>query len=353
VLVFVGMKRLLVIILVLLVAGGVAAWVGLNYEGLLSSAPEISTVRYDVDADGEVELARWNLDGSVVLWRWDRNSDGEPELVAYDARVGADGNLVPAGTIVAWDWAGDSVIDEGAVPGEVQDFLKREEIAAALAVPPEGELALVGREIQGLVEQIREGYDDWRLSGLRMPIVGASLPDLNTLLPGAPRAYRNGIHQGFDMMPGHIGVPTGYSAPAVAAKDGTVIRADLDYREMTPQEHQAALEAARNSGTTPPEILDMLRGRQVWIDHGAGVITRYCHLSGVASGVTEGSEVAAGDIVGFVGNSGTEGGVAGTQAGAHLHFELRIDDRYFGEGMSPDQIRERARELFQVQQSSS
>lgn len=342
------MKRVIVIILVLLVLVGVAAWFGLNYEDLLTTAPEVATVRYDVDADGDVELVRWDLDGSVVLWHWDRDSDDALELVAYDAVVGADGSLTPAGQIVAWDWGADAVIDDGEVPAGVQSFLQREEIAAALRTPPQGELALVGPEIQGLVEQIREGYDDWRLSGLRMPIVGASLPALDTLLPDAPRRYRNGIHQGFDMMPGHVGVPTGYSAPAVAAKDGTVIRADLDYREMTPREHEAALETARQSGTTPTEILDKLRGRQVWIDHGAGIVTRYCHLSGIASGITEGTRVEAGDIVGFVGNSGTEGGVAGTQAGAHLHFELRIDDRYFGEGMSPDQIRERALEIFHI-----
>lgn len=341
------------LVLVLVAVGAGAVYLGFDYEELLATAPEIDSVRYDVDADGDVELTRWELDGSVVLWHWDRDSDGRPELVAYDASVGPDGTLTPAGQITAWDWGGDAVVDAGEVPLEVQSFLQQQEIAAAVQGPATGEVALVGREIQGLVEQIRSGYDDWRLSGLRMPIVGATLPDLDTLLPGAPRAYRNGIHQGFDMMPGHVGVPTGYSGPAVAAKDGTVIRADLDYQEMTPTEHQAALETATQSSTTPPEILDRLRGRQVWIDHGAGIVTRYCHLSGIASGVSEGTRVEAGDIVGFVGNSGTEGGVQGTQSGAHLHFELRIDDNYFGEGMTPEQIRRRARELFGVGESDT
>jgi len=207
-------------------------------------------------------------------------------------------------------------------------------------------VALVGADIQRLAADIEAGYDEWRLSGFRMPIVGSSLPDLSTLLPGAPRAYRNGVHQGFDFMPGHVGVPTGYSAPAVATKAGVVIRADIDYVEMTPAEYEAVIAAAQESGTTPPEVLDKLRGRQVWIDHGAGIVSRYAHLSGIAAGIVAGQKVAGGDIVGFVGNSGTESGTQGTRGGAHLHYELRIDDRYLGEGMSADEIRALATRIF-------
>jgi len=181
-----------------------------------------------------------------------------------------------------------------------------------------------------------------------MPIVGATLPDLDTLLPGAPRPYRNGIHQGFDMNDGHIGVPTAYSAPAIATKDGTVIRASLDFTEMTPEEYLEAIASSRAAGTTPPDILDKLRGKQVWIDHGHGIITRYVHLSGIASDIVEGKRVKAGDIVGFIGNSGTESAAKGGRAGAHLHFELRIDDRYFGEGMSYDELREAANRIFHI-----
>ena len=93
-------------------------------------------------------------------------------------------------------------------------------------------------------------------------------------------------------------------------------------------------------------VLCCFRGRQVWIDHGHGVVTRYVHLSGIAADITEGKKVRAGDILGFVGNSGTEAGVNGTRGSAHLHFELRVDDRYFGEGMSFDDIREAGNRLF-------
>jgi murein DD-endopeptidase MepM/ murein hydrolase activator NlpD len=72
------------------------------------------------------------------------------------------------------------------------------------------------------------------------------------------------------------------------------------------------------------------------------------HLSGIHTDVVEGSRVKAGDLIGFVGNSGTEAGANGSRAGAHLHFELRIDDRYFGEGLSRAEIREAGNRIFNI-----
>lgn len=343
------MKRfsiILAVILAAVVAGLAVTFYGGGLANLFPSTLTISSTLYDVDADGEIELVRWSIGDSMVLWRWDRDSDGSPELVAYDAAVAADGTLRPAGEITAWDWGGDSVIDEGEVPALVEALLQQEDVAAGLAAPASGDIALVGSDIQRLVADIAAGYDDWRLSGFRMPIVGASLPDLTTLFPGAPRAYRNGVHQGFDFMPGHVGVPTGYSAPVVAVKEGVVIRADVDYTEMTPEEYTQAIETSKAAGATPPDILDKLRGRQVWIDHGAGVVSRYAHLSGVASGIVAGERVEGGDIIGFVGNSGMEAGTRGSRSGAHLHYEMQIDGRYLGEGLSNDEIRALASRIF-------
>lgn len=341
--------RFLVILFVLLVAAGAAAYVVVG-PSLLAPPFEVASVSYDVDADGNVDLVRWTFGGQVGLWEWDRDGDGTPELVAYDAAeaAGPDGGLQPTGSITAWDWGADAVIDDGTVPPAVEQLLQREDVVAARATGATGNVALVGPDIRALVDDIEARFDDYRLADLRMPIVGATIPDLNTLLPGAPRAYRNGIHQGFDMNNGHIGVPTGYSGPVVAAKDGTVIRATLNFQEMSPAEHAQAIAESQAAGTTPPDVLDKLRGRQVWIDHGHGVVTRYVHLSGIAAEITESSHVEAGEIVGFVGNSGTEASVNGSRDGAHLHFELRIDDRYFGEGMSYDAIRAEGTRLFDI-----
>jgi len=343
------MNRFYIILGVLALILGVAAFVVLS-PNLMTPPFEIASVSYDVNADGAIDLVRWDFNGEVVLWLWDRDGDGNNELVAYDAdESGApEGGLRATGAITAWDWGADSVIDQGSVPPAVETLLRREDVVAARSAPASGSVALVGPEIRGLVNDIEARFDDFRLADLRMPIVGATLPDLDTLLPGAPRAYRNGIHQGFDMNNGHIGVPTAYSGPVIAAKDGTVIRALLDWQEMTPQVYADAIAQSQAAGTTPPDILDKLRGRQVWIDHGYGIVTRYVHLSGIAADIVEGAKVRAGDIIGFVGNSGTEASVNGSRSGAHLHFELRIDDRYFGEGMSHSEIREQGNALFSI-----
>jgi len=59
-----------------------------------------------------------------------------------------------------------------------------------------------------------------------------------------------------------------------------------------------------------------VRGNAVIIDHGGGVFTGYWHMSEMK--VAAGMEVAAGDVLGLVGNTGLS-------TGAHLHWELRID----------------------------
>jgi murein DD-endopeptidase MepM/ murein hydrolase activator NlpD len=57
-------------------------------------------------------------------------------------------------------------------------------------------------------------------------------------------------------------------------------------------------------------------GNLVELDHGAGVTTRYAHLSGYT--VTPGQQVPAGALLGFQGSTGNSTGV-------HLHFEVRLD----------------------------
>ena len=57
-------------------------------------------------------------------------------------------------------------------------------------------------------------------------------------------------------------------------------------------------------------------GNLVELDHGAGVTTRYAHLSGYT--VTPGQQVSAGALLGFQGSTGNSTGV-------HLHFEVRLD----------------------------
>ncbi len=59
-----------------------------------------------------------------------------------------------------------------------------------------------------------------------------------------------------------------------------------------------------------------VRGNAVILDHGRGIFTGYWHMSEIK--VAVGQQVAAGDTLGVVGNTGLS-------TGAHLHWEMRID----------------------------
>lgn len=58
-----------------------------------------------------------------------------------------------------------------------------------------------------------------------------------------------------------------------------------------------------------------VRGNAVIVDHGRGVMSGYWHLSQV--NVVVGQEVARGNVLGWVGNTGLS-------TGAHLHWEMRV-----------------------------
>jgi len=102
------MKRFYVILAVLLLGGAAATAFSLRAQ-LMPPPFEVVSVRYDVDADGSIDLVRWDLGGEVTLWEWDRDGDGQPELIGYDAVETAEGGLRPTGSITAWDWAADTV----------------------------------------------------------------------------------------------------------------------------------------------------------------------------------------------------------------------------------------------------
>jgi len=187
---------------------------------------------------------------------------------------------------------------------------------------------------------------DSRLTGFVMPIAGACLPSSANLMPNAPRAYRAGIHEGVDFYTGFNCVPVPAGEPALAAKSGKVIRADHTFVEMTPAELNAVLARTLAQGYTDADALDKFRGRQVWVDHGDGVVTRYCHLRGLAEGIDVGATVSAGQTVGFVGESGTPEAVTQPGSEIHLHWEVRVGDSFLGAGLPEDEVRLLYERLF-------
>jgi murein DD-endopeptidase MepM/ murein hydrolase activator NlpD len=102
---------------------------------------------------------------------------------------------------------------------------------------------------------------------------------------GAPRMFGTPyahLHQGTDIF-------ATSGTPLVACERGVVIRV----------------------GT------DTLGGTKLWIVGASGTRYYYAHLSAFAEGLTEGMLVNAGDLVGYVGNTGNA-----QSTPAHLHFQV-------------------------------
>jgi murein DD-endopeptidase MepM/ murein hydrolase activator NlpD len=163
-----------------------------------------------------------------------------------------------------------------------------------------------------------------RVRGLSLPIEGVALPSDPDLLPNAARDYRGGWHEGIDF-PARAGTPV----RAIAA--GTIARIDREYLEWDRESEKIALVEAVQLGYTPAKTLDLIRGRQVWIDHGRGVVSRYAHLSAIAD-LSVGDVVASGQMIGAVGSSGYPEG------GPHLHLEVRLGSSYLGDGLAGDAL---------------
>lgn len=182
-------------------------------------------------------------------------------------------------------------------------------------------------------------------AGLWFPLPGARLPRSDTNLPGAPRPYRAGVSQGFDFVDGDVDVPVVYGVAAIAAAAGQVIRADTTYVELSEAAWARLLDDVADGATE--QELDQLRGRQVWVQTADGTVLRYGHLSRIASGVSVGRTVYRGQVVGYVGNSGTDAGVAGGRDRARLRFEVwPSDDEFFGQGLTAEEVRLQAASLF-------
>ena len=160
--------------------------------------------------------------------------------------------------------------------------------------------------------------------GLMLPIEGATIPTEPELLPNSPREYRAGWHEGIDFAAER-------GTPVRAAAAGTVLRVDREFIDWDTAMLNAALETAIALGYTPDETLDRIRGRQVWIDHGRKLVTRYAHLDSVTD-LYGGQTVTRGQVIAAVGSSGFEEG------GPHLHLEIRVGDDYVGDGLVGDEL---------------
>jgi murein DD-endopeptidase MepM/ murein hydrolase activator NlpD len=180
--------------------------------------------------------------------------------------------------------------------------------------------------------------------GLWFPVPGARLPTDDAYLPGAPRAYRDGVSQGFAFYGDDVGVPIVLGTPVVAATDATVVRLDTTYREPSEADWEALLGAVADGADE--DQLDRLRGRQVWLEDDAGITYRYAHLASIEPDLRVGQRVARGQVIARAGNSGTDDGVQGGRGGVRLHFEIWEDGAFLGDGLEPAAVRAEAAARF-------
>lgn len=141
--------------------------------------------------------------------------------------------------------------------------------------PDEEQLARIGRERK----IIDTALTNWR----DLPIESVTL---NTPVPG-PRSSSFGLRRFFNDQP-----RSPHKGMDIAATEGTAIQSPLD-------------------GVVTATGDFFFNGKTVFIDHGQGLVTMYCHLSKVV--VSEGASVSTGDTIGAVGSTGRV-------TGPHLHF---------------------------------
>ncbi|WP_417695351.1 M23 family metallopeptidase [Roseibium sp.] len=62
-------------------------------------------------------------------------------------------------------------------------------------------------------------------------------------------------------------------------------------------------------------------GRRIELQHANGYTTTYNHMTAFAKGLSEGSKIRQGQIIGYVGSTGLS-------TGPHLHYEVKVNNRF-------------------------
>ena len=238
--------------------------------------------------------------------------------------------------------------DRGQLQAIMQ--LPQDDAISAFAMQPEtGQLLFAGRNrlyFYEQPEQVANIYGEALLTGTQphdldflasiagfAPPIGWDITTRDLQMPGAPRHYRLGVHQGADFY-------WARDSQVLAAADGVVVRAMKDYVPPFPAAFYEMRNQSYELGYTSEEALDFYRGQQVWLEHEGGLISRYIHLGSIAWDLEEGQTVTKGQFLGTVGNSGSPASLESPDSDAHLHFELWLGDAYVGQFLRPVESRQ-------------
>lgn len=265
--------------------------------------------------------------------------DGKPHPTGFDLRLpkGEGGSNMGGGTIAPIDFERDLPL-----PVEMHILLDRDDradradlaILAELRQPPE----LLSQRIRAALASAGLGADRMTMPAgpetagtggpfVPLPILSdgssfataasavenavATLQKLRRLLPHVPLelplAGEPEITSGFGpRIDPFLGTPALHTGVDLLADYGAPVRATA-------------------AGTVVSAGFDGGYGNMVEVDHGAGLSTRYAHLSDIA--VVPGQKVAFGTVLGHI-------GATGRATGPHLHYEVRVD----GEPVDPERF---------------
>jgi murein DD-endopeptidase MepM/ murein hydrolase activator NlpD len=307
----------------------------------------------DMSAVGEsvyvLEQDMVDTEASLNLYKLTSKVDGfRPNFVMNQAR-----QVVATETAVyVLDQAGQRLLMLSPQSGQLQTIfqLPQDDTISAFAIEYEtGSIHLAGRNRLYFYEQSdklanvpglplivgRQPHDPRLLASISgfIPPIGWEITTRDLQMPGAPRHYRLGVHQGSDFY-------WARDSQVFAAADGIVIRAMHDYVPPFPAAFYEMRNQSHELGYTSEEALDFYRGRQVWIEHENGVVSRYIHLADIAWDIEEGQLVSQGQFIGTVGNSGSPASLESPDSDAHLHFELWLGDNYVGQFLRPIETRD-------------
>lgn len=188
---------------------------------------------------------------------------------------------------------------------EKQEELQAEKAALELEIEAACEII---EELNALMEESREAYDaivaeetalqasiDSMIAELERQQAANNITSTGTYIwplpgysPGSAYGWR--MHPIYNEMRFHAGEDIG-------APGGTPI-------------------LAADSGTITIGPAGSGYGNYVMVNHGGGRVTLYAHMSAFA--VSGGQSVSQGDVIGYVGTTGTS-------TGNHLHFEVRVN----------------------------
>ena len=125
--------------------------------------------------------------------------------------------------------------------------------------------------------------------------------------------------------------PFGYRTHPVTGEKGSFHAGiDLGAKKGTPiyATRDGVVEAGSGHKT---------RGNYVYIDHGDGFISAYYHMTNQSVGVVKtGQEVKAGDLIGYVGDTGRV-------TGPHLHFGIKLDGKWINPELYLDFTKEESK----------